>query len=177
MFMQKPDPGEYNPHFQKYIDLVPESEILPLLGQNVNFCLDFFSQIPDHKLNYRYAPGKWTCKDILMHIIDTERVLAYRALVALRGDATTPLPPVDEDLYANNVDVSNRSIKSLLDEFKQVRSTVEYLFQFATQSQSQFVANGVAHPITARALAYIIPGHVLHHIKIIKERYLHDADS
>ena len=94
------------------------------------------------------------------------------ALVAARGDLTTPLAPVDENLYAKNVDVSARSMEDLLEEFEIVRRSSEKLFQHMTEEQSQLLGNGVNYPISARAVGYIIQGHVLHHMNVINERYL-----
>ena len=152
----------------------PESLRLYLsrsVGRQIQ-ALSFFRNIPVEKHLYRYAEDKWTCKDILMHVIDTERVMSFRALVAARGDLTTPLAPVDENLYAKNVDVSARSMEDLLEEFEIVRRSSEKLFQHMTEEQSQFLGNGVNYPISARAVGYIIQGHVIHHMNVIIERYL-----
>jgi hypothetical protein len=107
-----------------------------------------------------------------MHVIDTERVFSYRALVAARGDATTPHYRMDEELYARNVDVSQRTLQSLIAEFQAVRSSTEKLFENLTKAQSKSTCNIVTHPMTARALGYFMIGHVQHHRKIIEERYL-----
>jgi hypothetical protein len=170
--MQKPEVKEYNPYFKNYIDLVQEGYFLSLLSNNTNETISFFENIALDKQDYRYAKGKWTIKEILMHIIDTERVMAYRALVASRGDNKTPLPSVDEDLYAANVDVSKRTMADLLLEFKAVRSATEILFKNITEEQSNFLANAVTYQITARAIGYIMIGHILHHLNIVRERYL-----
>src|SRR5215510_1965581 len=97
--MQRPLPEEYTPGYQKYFDLVPEGEYLSLLRQNLVETVDFFESIPAEKLDYRYAEGKWTIKEILMHMIDTERVFSYRGLSGARGDAS-PHYRMDEELYA-----------------------------------------------------------------------------
>lgn len=170
--MNLPDSNEYNPYFDKYIALVPKGSFLDLFKENTAQTIRFFKNIPNDKHEYRYALDKWTCKDILMHIIDTERVMSYRVLVAMRGDATTPLSPVDENLYARNVDVSSRSMEDLLEEFEIVRRSSEKLFQNMTNEQSVFLGNGVNYPISARALGYIMQGHVLHHLNVINQRYL-----
>ena len=118
--MQRPSADEYQGNYQKYFDLVPEGAYLELLGQNSKDTVRFFEAIPKEKLDYAYAPGKWTIKELLMHLIDTERVFSYRALVAARGDAATPHYRMDEELYANNVNVSQRTLESLLAEFQAV---------------------------------------------------------
>jgi hypothetical protein len=107
-----------------------------------------------------------------MHLIDTERVFSYRALVAARGDTTQPHYRMDEELYARNVDVSHRTLQSLISEFQAVRSSTEKLFENLTDAQSKSRCNVVTHPMTARAIGYFIIGHVRHHLKIIEERYL-----
>lgn len=170
--MQRPTSNEYNPYFQSYINLVPEGDFSDLLDKNTVDALRFFEDIEPEKHNYRYAEGKWTIKDILMHLIDTERVMSYRALVAARGDSNSPLPYMDEDAYAQNVNTFDRDMDSLIDEFAVVRSATGYLFEYLTDEQSQRIGNAHAHPITPRALYYIIIGHVQHHINVIQERYL-----
>jgi len=140
---------------------------------NTKNTIEFFKNIPIEKHNYKYGIDKWTIKEILMHIIDTERVFAYRTLVCLRGDNQTPLLSMDDDLYASNIDVSSRTMESLLVEFQIVRSNSNLLFQNITEDQSKFLGNGVTHNFSARALGLIMIGHILHHINIINIRYLH----
>jgi len=169
--MQRPEVNEYHPNYQKYFDLIPSGDYLKLLSQNTTETADFFAAIPPGKHDDRYAEGKWTTKEILMHIIDTERVFAYRALAAARGDAS-PVYRMDEELYARNVDVSSRSMVDLLSEFGAVRSASESLFQNMTEEQSKSECNILTHPMTARAIAYFMIGHVLHHVGVVKDRYL-----
>jgi len=169
--MHKPLAGEYAPGYQKYFDLVPAGKYLTLLSQNLTDTVTFFESIPNEKLDYRYAAGKWSIKEILMHLIDTERVFSYRGLVAARSDGS-PHYRMDEELYARNVDVSGRSLRSLLSEFKAVRSSSEQLYQHLTDAQSKLLCNIVTHPMTARAIGYFLIGHVQHHVNIVKGRYL-----
>lgn len=170
--MNKPLSAEYKPYFERYIQLVPDGDFLEVYKQNSKEVAGFFEKIPEQKHNYRYAEGKWTVKDVLMHIIDTERVMSFRVLVAARGDNSTPLKSVDEDLYARNVDVSQRKMNDLVEEFLLVRKSTEKLFEHITEEQSKFLANGVDHPVSARAIGYLLIGHTLHHINVVKERYL-----
>ncbi|AFD07294.1 DinB family protein [Solitalea canadensis] len=170
--MQKPSKDEYNPYYQHYIDLVPDGNFETVFTDNSIQTIHFFENITTEKHDFRYQPGKWSVKEVLMHIIDTERVMSYRTLVAARGDSNTPLPSFDEDGYANNVDVSHRTMNDLLDEFKAVRSATEKLVKNLTAAQVKFKANAVTHPITACALSYIMIGHINHHINVLKERYL-----
>ncbi len=169
--MQRPQVGEYNPYFQRYIDLVVDGDFEALLEENTDEMFDFFQEIPEEKHDFRYAEGKWTVKEILMHLIDTERIMSYRALVGLRGDAVS-LAGFDEDAYNANVDVSHRSVDSLLYEFQSVRSNTVSLFDNAEEEKTTFQGNANNHVITPRALGYIMIGHVLHHINVIRERYL-----
>ena len=168
--MQRPDASEYHANYQKYFDLIPNGDYLDILEQNTIKTVEFFDTIPPEKHDYRYAERKWTIKDVLMHIIDTERVFAYRALAAARGDAT-PVYRMDEELYAGNVDVSNRPIEDLISEFKTVRTATEFLFKNMTHEQSKRCCNVVTHPMSARAIGYFIIGHVLHHIGVVRVRY------
>lgn len=170
--MQKPLTQEYNPYFQAYINLVPDGEFLEVLRQDSADTLHFFKALPYEKHDYHYATGKWTPKEILMHIIDVERVMCYRALVAARGDTTTVLYNMDENLYAENAEVAHRTIEDILSEYTAVRRATEKLFEHITDTQSRRMANGRPHPITARALGYIVVGHAKHHIGVLRERYL-----
>jgi hypothetical protein len=110
-----------------------------------------------------------------MHIIDTERGYAYRAIVCIRQDGKAPLYGMDEKLYTKNVNVTDRSIESMLDEYITVRKAFRMLFENCTEEQAQFLGNGVEHKISARALGFISIGHAKHHLNTIKERYLAEA--
>lgn len=170
--MNRPEHTEYNPYFQNYIDLVKSGDFKSVFTENTRDTIAFFKSIPAVKHNYKYGIDKWTIKEVLMHIIDTERVFAYRTLVCLRGDNTTPLHSMDDNLYASNIDVTHRTMDSLLDEFNVVRGNSALLFENVTEEQSRFLGNGVTHPFSARALGYIMMGHILHHINVTKARYL-----
>lgn len=170
--MQKPSTGEYAPNYQKYFDLVPEGDHLDALRINTLEIVAFFATVPVEKLDHKYADGKWTVKELLMHMIDTERVFSYRALVAARCDTETAIYRMDEELYAKNVDVSERTLPSLIAEFEAVRGSTRTLFENVTDAQSMSVCNIVTHPMTTRALGYFMIGHIRHHLNVIKERYL-----
>ncbi len=170
--MQKPAANEHNPYFSRYISLVDDGEYINLLNTNTIETNKFFSQLPTDKHNYRYADGKWTVKEVLMHIMDTERVMSYRALVAARGDHASVLPLMDENHYADNVDVTNRTMEDLLEEFNAIRTATLKLFANITDEQSMRTANANGTPTTARAIAYVVIGHVIHHLNVLQERYL-----
>lgn len=170
--MKRPENNEYNPYFQHYIDLTDTGDFQDSFNKNTQLTTAFFNSVPVEKHDYKYGLDKWTIKEVLMHIIDTERVFAYRTLVCLRGDHTTPLHSMDDNLYASNIDVTSRTMESLLEEFLIVRANSNLLFQNITEAQSMFLGNGITHPFSARALGLIMMGHILHHIHVIKERYL-----
>jgi len=169
--MQRPAADEYAISYQRYFDLVSDGDYLTLLKQNSSETVDCFEGIPEEKLDYRYAVGKWTIKEVFMHIIDTERVFSYRGLAAARGDAS-PHYRMDEELYAGNVDVSQRSRQSMILEFAAVRASTEQLYAYLTDAQSKLRCNIVTYPMTARAIGYFLIGHVRHHLNIIEQRYL-----
>ncbi len=170
--MNKPKPEEYNPYFKPYIQIVPAGNFDDLLKQNTLEVADFFKSITAGKHNFAYMHGKWTIKEVLMHLIDVERVMCYRTLVAARGDKDTVLYPFDEDAYQINSGGSLRTMPSLIEEFVTLRKSTEVFFETITETQSTFQATGVTHPFTARALGYIILGHAKHHVNMVKERYL-----
>ena len=170
--MNKPDISEYAPYFKRIIDLVGEGDFFQIFEKNTQKTRDYFTNLPSEKENYKYAEDKWTIKQVLIHLIDTERAFAYRAFVCARGDGNTQLFGMDENLYNQNVDVSNRTMESLLAEFEAVRSNSTYLFQNLTEAQSSFLGNSSPYKISARALGYLMIGHVEHHIDIIEKRYL-----
>lgn len=172
MILQRPLPEEYNPYFQRYIDRVPDGDFGTILTQQTADTLAFFENIPVEKHGYRYAPGKWTVREVLLHLIDTERVFAYRALVAARCDDAIMQPPMDEDHYAAHSEAERRTISDLLEEFRAVRSASEHFFRSLSETQAVFRANSNGFPVTARAVGYMMLGHVLHHIAVLTERYL-----
>lgn len=171
--MQKPTPNEYKPYFQGYINLVPESDVVAALQQQKDATVSFFEALPADKHDFGYAPEKWTIKQVLMHLIDTERVMSYRALVGIRGDKHTVLCNMDENLYAAHAEVSSRNITDLLEEFAAVRTATIKLLKGINDTESmQEARTEDGGFFTPRALAYIMAGHVYHHINVIKERYL-----
>lgn len=157
--------------YQNYLSKAEDKEINKALKANLKSVEKFLNQIPAGKRTYAYAEGKWTIKQLLQHMIDTERVFAYRALRFARKDAT-PLPGFDENVWAANATAANRKWSSLVNEFIAVRKTT--LAFFEALDKKDLLSEGVAsnNPINVLALGYIIAGHANHHMDIIKERYL-----
>lgn len=170
--MKKPVDGEFNPAMQHYIDLITEGQTLEVLKKNAEEIYNCFENIPENKHNYRYAEGKWTIKEMLMHITDTERVMSYRAFVAGRCDDKTNLYYMDEDAYAANVNVNERSLKDILEEFKFIRGATIKFYESLDPVKSTFKAKNMDFNVTAGAMLYIICGHAKHHMNVLKERYL-----
>lgn len=170
--MKRPSPSEYHPFYSGYIQLVPDGNFLQLLKENSLQVKSFFSAVRKEKHDFRYEPGKWSIKQILMHLIDTERVMAYRALTVARGDAHTNLPNMDENLFASHASVTGRTLEDLLIEFMVVRENTSLLFGYMNDAESAFTGRVLGHTITPRALGHIIIGHTEHHMNIIRQRYL-----
>ena len=131
----------------------------------------FLNAIPKDKLEYRYAEGKWTVKEIIQHIIDTERIFAYRALRVARNDKTA-LPGFEENDYALTGNANARTLESLLAEYKAVRQATIALFNSFSDDMLKHIGTASNSPISARAIGFIIIGHEAHHCNVIKERYL-----
>src|SRR4051794_10653830 len=118
---QRPFASEYLPAAKRYVDLVDTGNLVQLLEENKKAFIDFFRSIPKEKEEYRYAPGKWTPREMLLHIADAERVFSYRALTIARGDINAVFPNMDEELFAANADPSPRKLEDLIEEFSVVR--------------------------------------------------------
>jgi uncharacterized damage-inducible protein DinB len=170
--MKRPSQNEYPVHYYSYVELVKGGHFFELWDQNTREIVELFRSIDEDKHNYRYAENKWTIKDVLMHLVDTERAYSYRAFVCVRGDLQTPLYPVDENLFAANVSTLNRTMESLIEEFELVRKSFRMLFEHTSEKEQRLAGNGTNGRITAGALGYITIGHALHHKNVIKERYL-----
>ncbi|MGH9935960.1 MAG: DinB family protein [Blastocatellia bacterium] len=169
--MTKPDSTEYAPYFEKYVSLVPEGEIVVTLGKQIENTLSLLGGLSETQGDLRYAPGKWSVKEVIGHLIDTERIFAYRAMRFARNDAT-PLPGFDENGYVANAGFGSRSLADLAEEFEHVRKSNIHLFKHLDGDSCLRRGAANDHEISARALAYIIAGHELHHVGILRSRYL-----
>lgn len=171
MTISKPDKADAPEYFHYYIDLVEGNDLIHALEADKLHTVEFIRGISVDKADYRYAEGKWTVKDVIQHVIDSERIFAYRALRFSRRDHM-PLPGFDENFYVANVDTFGRSLENLLAEFQAVRQATIALYAYMNDAMLDFkaTANGVEN--TARAMGWMIIGHNKHHVHILQERYL-----
>lgn len=169
--MPKPPPTAYPPYFKKYIDQVPEEQLITAFSNQLPVLKDLLNSITEEKSMYAYDIGKWTLKELLQHIIDTERIFNYRALCIARKE-TVALPGFDENNYAANSAANKRSWKNLVEEFLAVRSSTRFLYESFTDDA--LVLPGITNNNSTRvdSLGFITIGHFYHHKKIIEERYL-----
>lgn len=169
--MARPIEGTYPVYFETYISKVKETELKEAFKNQQNIVDSFFDAIPEEKTNTGYAPGKWSLKELLQHIIDTERIFNYRSLCFARKE-TASLPGFEENDYAANSNANERSWKSLCDEMRAVRISTIALFE--SFSESTLNNSGMANnkPTTVLAMGFITIGHLIHHKNIIEERYL-----
>lgn len=168
---RRPQPNEFGPYFNTYIRQVETGDMVQILTDRQRNTLDFLKTIPETKWDYRYAEGKWSIKEVLLHVIDGERVFAYRALRIARGDKT-PLPSFDENLLAANCHADSRTPASLMAEYEAVSNATLHLFSHLTDDDLGQIGTASGQPASPLAIGYIIAGHEIHHLGVIRERYL-----
>lgn len=171
MKQARPEPGEYPAYYEKYISLIPGNDVANALEAQRLQTMQLFAGRSERDGNFRYAADKWTVKDVLGHIADSERIFAYRALRIARGDQT-PIEGFEQDDYVRGGGFNERALASIAEEFALVRSAT--LAMFRSFSKEAWLRRGTANKneVSVRALAYITAGHELHHRQIIEERYL-----
>jgi len=169
--MSRPTLNRIPAWFHNYVNQVPENDLMEAMKKQTPLFISFFDSIPADKRDFRYDEGKWTIKEMLQHIIDAERVFAYRGLCIARQDKTS-LPGFDENEYADNSKADKRDWNDMMEEFKAVRRSSEILFASFDEEQLETTGTANNHPIYVLAIGYVLVGHVNHHVRILKERYL-----
>jgi len=167
--MNRPQPHEYPEWGAQYINLVDQDDVLILLEKQSEEFPEFLNNFIE-KADYAYAPGKWTLKELAGHMVDTERILCYRLLSFARGESS-PLPGFEEDEYVKNAHFADRSLHSIGEEFSLLRRANQYLFKSLNEAALSRLGTASGRLISVRAILFVIAGHVIHHTKIIKERY------
>ena len=169
--MRHPDPSEYAPYYSRYVDLVSSDNVIDTLETQLSETKRFLQTISSDKSLHRYAPDKWTIREVLSHVNDTERVFAFRALSFARK-RPEPLPSFDQDPVVSAAAANDVAWVDLVDDFYSVRKASISLFK--TLPANAWTYTGIAsdNPFSVRALAYIIAGHVIHHCAVMKDRYL-----
>ena len=170
LFLQRPSAGEFIPYYGKYISLVTDGDLIEMLARNADETIALLRAQPPEMADHAYAAGKWTVKEVIGHVCDAERIFAYRILRIARDDRT-PMEGFDENAYVPAGDFGSRTLESLIEEFTAVRQASIALI--ASLSDEAWARVGVANNdgISARALAYILAGHELHHREILLTRY------
>ena len=166
----RPEPDEMPPHFVGYLKRVPELDPATACATQIEETLALLDRISETDAMYRYAHGKWSIKEVVGHLTDVERIMAYRALCIARGD-TTPLPGFDENAYVPVAKFDTRSLADLVGELRTVRAgTLALLRTFDADAwRRRGTANGT--PVSVRAIAFMIPGHERHHVEVLRTRY------
>lgn len=167
----RPQPNEAASYYSAYIDRVPSDDVVDVLATQLEQTIDFLSEISEDQSLHRYAPDKWSMRELLGHVNDTERVFMFRALWFARGFAA-PLPSFDQEIGFKAAESDKVSWARHVDEFRAIRSAT--LAFFRNLPEEAWLRSGIAsdNSVTVRALAYILAGHVSHHLAILRERYL-----
>ena len=168
---KRPENTEYAESYEGYVSKVPAGNIVGMLTQQLTETLALIGSIPDGRHDWRYAEGKWSVKELIGHVIDSERIFAYRALRFGRGDRTE-LPGYEQDDYVNGAKFSERSLSDLAEEYEHVRRSTISLFSSLDEEAWSRRGSANNNEVSVLALAYIIAGHERHHIEILKTRYL-----
>lgn len=168
---RRPAASEYEADFyDTYVSRVPEEEILPVLTGQIDLVRRLADSVPAERETFRYAPDKWSIREVLGHLVDGERVFGFRAFCFSR-DGETPLPGFDEKVYVASSNFDRRSLESLAGDFASVRAVNLSLFQSLDPGMWDRAGTAYGRRITVRALAYVMAGHVRHHLAVLAERY------
>jgi len=169
--MKKPLKGDYPKYFEAYFKNINDENPIELMESQKFELLDLLSTLNESKANYSYEKGKWSIKEVLGHLIDSERVFCYRAVAIARGE-TQSLPGFEQDDYVNNGNFNARELSNLLDEYQKIREATIPLFKSFDETIYDRRGTANNNPLTVRAVMFLIPGHEKHHINILKDRYL-----
>ena len=167
----RPEQGTHPEFYNNYIPKAKGENVMDAFSLNLMEIKSVLSEISPTKENFAYAPGKWTIKQIVNHLIDTERIFAYRALRFARKDPQQPLP-FEEDHYAANADVSGRSLNDLMEELEHVRMANIYILKNFSKETLMLSGKTTMGNATVLSIGYTICGHAAHHLNVIKEKYL-----
>lgn len=168
--MSRPSASEYAPFHQTYINYTSGKDYSILVQQYNERLIDSWTAVPIEKIKYSYAPDKWTIQQMFQHVIDTERIFAYRALAIARKESIA-LPGFDENAYAKNATAAHRQWKDMLVEWKVLRQSTNLMFASFTEEDLKQKGTASGNTISVNALGFIIFGHTLHHLHILKEKY------
>lgn len=169
--MRRPESTEYAKFYAGYVSLVPETDVMTALQDQVFDFETLLADISDEQGDYAYAENKWTIRELLGHMIDGERVFSYRAFRISRSDET-PLASFEENAYVANSNFKNRTLRDLVEEFSCLRNANVLMFQNMDETAWSRIGTASDAKVSVRALAYIMVGHVRHHLHILRERYL-----
>jgi uncharacterized damage-inducible protein DinB len=166
----RPNPNEYNVYYETYIKEIEGDDILKILNDQNKQTQEVLNSFSEHKGNYKYADGKWTVKEVVGHLLDTERVFAYRALCIARGEKKS-LPGFEQDDYVSGGNFNSRNLTDLNYEFRLLRESNLLLFRSFSDEMLNKKGTANESAITVRAILWIIAGHEKHHIKVLLEKY------
>lgn len=169
--LTRPLEGEYSPYYDTYISKVPAGDVLQVLSKQLDETQALLKSIPEDQGGHRYAPDKWSIREVIGHLIDSERIFAYRALRFARGDSN-PLPGFDQDEYVRASGSDRRKLADLAAEFGHLRRATIAMLGSLDENAPERRGKANNNEISVRALAYVMAGHERHHIDILKERYL-----
>ena len=170
MILSRPHSTTAPEFFHKYIELVKCDDPIWQMEVNHQKTCDFVKNLPSEDWDYRYQEGKWSVKELLIHMIDTERILSTRAMRISRGEVNS-LTGFDHEHYNTNCEADNRSVLSIVEEYKAVRNSTLCLFKNLVEGKLDRIGKADNKEISPRALAFIIAGHEMHHMNVIAERY------
>lgn len=173
MIIELPQPTEYPRYYQSYLDLVKDGDLIKTLKDQIIDIQAVIATIPEEKEGFAYAEGKWTIKEVIGHIIDTERILAYRAMRFARKDKTV-LPGFDENTFVANANFNKRTLYELAHEFAIVREANITMFKTFDKEQLMEKGNANGQEVSVRSIIYMIAGHASHHVNVIRTKYLMD---
>ena len=169
--MNRPSKNEYAEYYERYISLVSETDIVSAMQNQLHEAERFFAEITEEKAHYAYAEDKWTIKEVIGHLTDGERIFAYRALRISRADET-PIEGFEQDGYIENSNFNSMKLADLIEEFTLLRKANLILFKNLTEDAWLRTGTASDATVSVRALAFIMVGHIRHHIEILRERYL-----
>jgi hypothetical protein len=169
--MERPTPDRIPPGYERYIALVPDGDITRTLETQIEDTLHLLHQVPAHREDFRYREKAWSVREVVIHVADTERVMAYRALSFGRGDPT-PLPLMDQNLWMAGLDLGDRTLGEILKEFQAVRKATVHLLRGLGKDAAGREGRVGDNTFSIATLAWMIAGHELHHRSLLEERYL-----